>query len=208
MQPGTDLKTFISLKTAYIEASLPKRQFSEGSTLWCNSVDKHRLRRRWSTPRHQNHLCVAFLLIPTLGKSGWTLFLMKIQIASVRTSFYRGFVYKQGRLRHRIFKNIETKRWWCANYIGSDSNGTTWVTVFITWSLLLCLFLQIAWYVLSYLCVFWPKHHSSIHLWGMYAVKHTQRLANHISGRLLLSLQSATPIQTAFWWGGSRQDRK
>ncbi len=30
----------------------------------------------------------------------------------------------------------------------------------------------------------------------MYAVKHTQLLVNHSSGRLLPSLQSATPIQT------------
>ncbi len=30
----------------------------------------------------------------------------------------------------------------------------------------------------------------------MYAVKHTELVANHSSGRLLLSLQSATPIQT------------
>ncbi len=54
-----------------------------------------------------------------------------------------------------IFKKIETKRRCCTDYIGSDSNVATqvWVTVFIIWSLLLCLFLQIAWYVLSYLCV-------------------------------------------------------
>ncbi len=36
-----------------------------------------------------------------------------------------------------------------------------------------------------------------IHLWRLYAVKHKQLLANHSSGRLLPSLQSATtPIQT------------
>ncbi len=40
----------------------------------------------------------------------------------------------------------------------------------------------------------------------MYAVKHTQLLANHKRGRLLSSLQSATPIQTAF--RGLKQDRK
>ncbi len=34
------------------------------------------------------------------------------------------------------------------------------------WSLLLCLFLQIVWYVLSYLCIF-DLNHCSIHLWGM-----------------------------------------
>ncbi len=40
----------VSLKTAYIEASLPKLQFVECTTLWCNNVAKHRLRRRWSMP--------------------------------------------------------------------------------------------------------------------------------------------------------------
>ncbi len=30
----------------------------------------------------------------------------------------------------------------------------------------------------------------------MHAIKHTQLLANHSSGRLLLSLQSTTPVQT------------
>ncbi len=52
---------------------------------------------------------------------------------------------------------------------------------------------QIVWY--KYLCVF-NLNHSSVHLWGMYAVKHTQLLANHSSGCLLQSLQSSTPIQT------------
>ncbi len=94
-------------------------------------------------------------------------------------------------IRCGIFRKIETKRRCCADYIGSDTN---WVTVFITWSLLLCLLLQIIWYVLS---VF-DLNHSNVHLWGMYPVKHTQLLANHSSGRLLLSLQSSTPIQTVF----------
>ncbi len=33
-----------------------------------------------------------------------------------------GFVYKQGTIRRRIFKKFETKRRYCADYIGSDSN--------------------------------------------------------------------------------------
>ncbi len=47
----------------------------------------------------------------------------------------------------------------------------------------------------EYLCVL-NLNHSSVHLWRMYAVKHTQLLANHSNGRLLLSLQSTKPIQT------------
>ncbi len=88
--------------------------------------------------------CIAFLLISTSGKSELTLFLMF-------TSFYRGFVYKQGTIRRGIFIKIETKRRCRDDYIGSDSNVNTqvWVTVLITWSLSLCLLLQIVWYVLS-----------------------------------------------------------
>ncbi len=43
----------------------------------------------------------------------------------------------------------------------------------------------------------------------MYVVKHTQLLASHSSGRLLPSLQSATPIQTEHSdEEGYKQDRK
>ncbi len=91
------------------------------ATLWCNSVAKHGLRWRRSTPastalptdsRMQwesqtcsstqkpndkdalkttrrcavpscgNCLCIVIFLIPTLGKSGWTWFLMKFQTVS------------------------------------------------------------------------------------------------------------------------------
>ncbi len=44
----------------------------------------------------------------------------------------------------------------------------------------IALFLQIFWYVLSYLCVF-DLNHSSVHLWRMHAVKRTL-LANHSIG--------------------------
>ncbi len=40
----------VSLKTAYIEANLPKQQVVECTTLWHNSVAKHCLCRRRSTP--------------------------------------------------------------------------------------------------------------------------------------------------------------
>ncbi len=121
----------------------------------------------------KNRICVAFLLILTLEKSEWTLFLMKIQTASVRTWSFVHLILLQIRLQTRHnwtqdFPKIETKWRCCADFIGSNSNVATqvWVTVFITWSLLLCLFLQIVWYVLSYLCVF-DLNHSSVHLWRM-----------------------------------------
>ncbi len=40
----------VSLKTAYIEGSLPKWQLLQCSTLWCNRMNKHRLHRFRSTP--------------------------------------------------------------------------------------------------------------------------------------------------------------
>ncbi len=127
----------VSLKTACIEGSLPKRQLFECSILWCTSVntasaedDQHLLlhrclfspahrfstcsvyerRTRRSTPKQNdkdrsednktqcsaklwnNSLCIAFLLIPALGKSGWTVFLMKIQTESIRTWSFVQFI--------------------------------------------------------------------------------------------------------------------
>ncbi len=111
--------------------------------------------------------------------------------------YFTRFIYKQGTIRHRIFRKIETKRRCCADYSGSDSNVATqvWVTVFSTWSLLLCLLLQIVWY--EYLGVFKSKsqQHSSVKDIGCQTYT-TTVLANHSSGRLLPSLQSTTPIQT------------
>ncbi len=50
-------------------------------------------------------------------------------------------------------------------------------------------------------------NHSSFYLWGKYALKHTQLLANHSSECLLLSLQSSTTIQTEHSdEGGQKQD--
>ncbi len=37
----------VSLKTAYIEGSLPKRQLVECDTLWCNNVDKQKKINAW-----------------------------------------------------------------------------------------------------------------------------------------------------------------
>ncbi len=117
-------------------------------------------------------LCIAFLLIPTLGKSGWTLFLMKFQTASVRTwSFVHlilhGFIYKQVTIRRRIFRKIETKRWCCADNIGSDSNNAPHTRVSNCFYHVVTIALsvkQISWY--EYLCDF-NLNHSCIHLWRM-----------------------------------------
>ncbi len=70
-------------------------------------------------------------------------------------------------IRSRIFKKIETKRGCCADYIGSDSNVTTQaqVTLFIKWSLLLCL-LNRSFDMYWVICVF-DLNHSSVRLWGM-----------------------------------------
>ncbi len=99
-------------------------------------------------------------------------------------------------IRRGIFKKIETKRRRCADYIGSDSNVTT--QVWVTFQFVITIALSVITDHLictECLCLFYLNHISS-HLWGMYAVKHTELVANHSSGRLLLSLQSATPIQT------------
>ncbi len=65
---------------------------------------------------------------------------MKFQTALIETWSFVCFrlVYKRGAIRCRIFRKIETKIRYCAEYTGSDSN--VWVTVFFAWSLLLCLF--------------------------------------------------------------------
>ncbi len=63
----------------------------------------------------------------------------------------------------------------------------TSLTVFIMWSLLL--------YYRSFICTeyvcFFDLNQSSVHLWGMLSVKHTNLLAY-----MSTSLQSANPIQT------------
>ncbi len=60
----------------------------------------------------------------------------------------------------------------------------------------------------EYLCVF-DLNLSSVHLWGMYNVKYTSVSQSYSSGRLLRSLQSATPIQTErFRWGGLKTGQK
>ncbi len=95
------------------------------------------------------------------------------------TSFYCGFVYKQGTIQCKIFRKIKTKRQCCVNYIGSNNNVLSVTTDCLIW--------------IEYLCVS-DLNDSSVHL-GC-TVKNTQLLANHSSGHLLPSLQSSTPIQT------------
>ncbi len=142
----------------------------------------------------KKYLCFAFPLLPTLGNS----FLMKIQSmsATIRPPLLSFLQRIRLQTRHNsIFKKIETKRRCCVKYIESDSNFTThkcncfYYVVTFVWSVITDCLNYIE------LCIF-DLNPSSIHLWGIYAVQHTQVLANHSSGRLLQSPQSATPIQT------------
>ncbi len=100
--------------------------------------------------------------------------------------------WKNNLTQFNFHKNV-TKRRRCADYIESNSNVVThkcdWVTVFITWSLLLFILLQIVWYVLSCFSIFYLNH-SSVHLWGMNVCCQTYTTIR------LPSLQSAMPIQT------------
>ncbi len=145
----------------------------------------------------KNSVCIAFLLIPTLGKSEWNIFNEDPDSANKNLvlcslHFTADSFTNKAQIRCGIFKKIETKRRCCADYIWSDSNVTTqvWVTVFITWSLLLCLFYRsfdMYWVIFA----FFYLNHSSVHLQWMYAVKLTQLLASRSIGCLLPSLQSA-----------------
>ncbi len=82
----------------------------------------------------KNSLCIAFLLIPTLGKSGWTLFLIKIRTTSVRTLFYCGFVYRQGTIRSGIFKKISVSH----TEVTLEPSSFCWSTQRTTWPTWTC----------------------------------------------------------------------
>ncbi len=60
----------------------------------------------------KNCLCIAFLLIPVLGKSEWTLFLMKIQTASVRTWSFVRFILPQINLQMRHNSTQDLQKDW------------------------------------------------------------------------------------------------
>ncbi len=77
----------------------------------------------------KNNLCIAFLLIPTFGKSVLTLFLIKFQIASNWNSsifcslnFTAESFTNKAHFTFFFSKKIETKRRCCADYIRFDSN--------------------------------------------------------------------------------------
>ncbi len=80
-------------------------------------------------------------------------FLMKFQIASVRNNE----TFDVGISERLKLKDIKA----CSDYIRSDSHVATqvWVIIFIMWSLLICLLLQIMLYVVSIYVFFWPKSH-------------------------------------------------
>ncbi len=99
--------------------------------------------------RYKNNKTLSLHGLPSdlnVRKVWMNFILMKLtwspELGHLFTLFYRGLVYKQGTICHRIFRNIETKRRCkrcCADYIGFYSNlaAQVWATVFITWSLLL-----------------------------------------------------------------------
>ncbi len=121
-----------------------------------------------------------------------------IHFKLVRTSFFVLFIFTVDSFTNKAqFDTGFSERLTMLCWLYWFHSTQVWVTVFITWSLLLCLSLQIVWYIAWYehLWVFDLKH-SSVHLGRMLAVKHTQLLANHTGGHLLPSLQATTSIQT------------
>ncbi len=107
----------ISLKTAYIEASLPQWQLVECATLLSNSVAKHRLHRMRSTPASTLVFNTAHRFAHVVGK-WWETKQQNKDLVLFATSFFIQF-------EAEIFRKIEIKRWYCAVYIRSDSNVAT-----------------------------------------------------------------------------------
>ncbi len=128
-----------------------------------------------------------FFLIPTLEKSGLTLFLMKTHTMSVRTfdaQFDAGFS-ERWKVKGDAVPTILDPT--VMSHYTSVSNCFYYVVTIALSVITDCLI------CMECFCIF-NLNHSSIHLLGMHAVKHTQLLANRCSGHLLLNLQS-TPIQ-------------
>lgn len=107
------------------------------------------------------------------------------QTMSMTTCSFVDFILPLIQTRHYSMldlKMTETKRRWCAKYIGST------VTVFITWSLLICLLLEIFWNVL--MCIYAFTAVSN------YKWCRQSNMCNHTSRPLLQSIQSTRPNQT------------
>ncbi len=83
-------------------------------------LSRYAVPSRWK----KNSLCIHFLLIPTLGKSGWTSFLMKFQTTSVRTRSFVHFILWRicFQTRHNSmwnFQKTKTKlQWWGGSKTG------------------------------------------------------------------------------------------
>ncbi len=134
---------------------------------------------------------------------------MKIHTASVRTWSLFHFILLQIHLQTR-----HNLTWDFQKYILDPGPTVTsqhkcellhCLSIFMTWSLLLFLFLQIVWYSFSYLWVF-DLNYSSVHLWKMQTVKHTT---------ISQSLQWAFTLESkirhaysngAFWWRGFKTE--
>lgn len=85
------------LKMVYIEASLPKRQVVEYTTLWCNSVAKHGLCRRRSMPASTSLPVKPRPLIRTCSRQ-----MTKAANAGLHKN-------QQGTIQCRIFERLKLK---------------------------------------------------------------------------------------------------
>ncbi len=120
-----------------------------------------------------------------------------------------------GKTVKKMMKSMWTKRWRCAGDIESDSNAANtqvWVTVFIMWSLLLCLYYRLfdMYWVFMH---FWPKSQQRPSMKDV-AVKHTTIVSQ--SQQWAFTSESTirhVPIQTdrsdggGGGWGGGVKNR-
>ncbi len=148
----------------------------------------------------KNSLCIAFLLIPMFGKSESTLFLMKIQTVSVKNRSFVHLIFPRIRLQNKaqfdvgFSERLKLKQDAVPTILDSTttSHHRSVSNCFVTSYRSLELFMR-----------FWPKSQQRPSMRNV-----TKVLANHSSGRLLPSLQSATYIQTECSdEGGQKQDQ-
>ncbi len=133
----------VSLKAAYIEGSLPKQQLLECSDVivWISTTSAA------LDQRQLQHYCLfspAHRFTPVVFTRCERAGLHKNQMIKMALKTTRCCVYSV-----------------CTAFLLIATLGKSRWTVFITRSLLLCLFLQIVWYVFVYIYIvfirFWPK---------------------------------------------------
>ncbi len=118
---------------------------------------------------------------------------------------------KDGSVDNKTLSQVVKKQ--CLHCLPSDPTvRKEWIDYFVSncvhcvftiaLSLLTDLY-RVFWHVLSCLCVS-DLNHSSIYLWGIYTVKHTQLLANHNSD----IYYNPTIYNPPHWWGGLKTGQK